>query len=231
VKSPFPSAVCWPTTPVCTVTVVVCYGAHGVRNRTSAVCTLPASLCNRADGMVGLACVVCSITQVLDRFSQGYCGPTNIVRGPANIVCGPVWPLFSPHFLTCRRHVAVLLAARLVEHVDARIDKLHSVLRSGTGSTVSEHLVHGQSEVDRDAKRQGQPRGIPSLLQQDDHLTGAPDPGGQLLRVISSCSKPLRGVLRPAATNMLSLLAERSNRIDAQRSASRQVTRSERRES
>jgi hypothetical protein len=108
VTSPFPNDVCWPATPVCTVTSVVCSGAHGVRNNTCAECNLPASVCNDTNATGGHACAACSGTQALGRFSYGNCGPTNIVRGPTNVVCGAVWPRFSRHFPTCRPHEAFL---------------------------------------------------------------------------------------------------------------------------
>ncbi len=102
VKSPFPNDVCWPTMPVCWFTSIVCSGAPDVRNRLCAECNLPADVRNGTNGTDSLACVVCTVTQAVGRFSYGYCGPTNIVRGPTKVVCGAVWPRFSQHFPICR---------------------------------------------------------------------------------------------------------------------------------
>jgi hypothetical protein len=79
VKGPFPKA-------VCTVTIVVCNGAHGARNGACAVCTVPASAYNGTDSMDGVSYYVCSVTQALGRFACGHCGPANSVCGRANIV-------------------------------------------------------------------------------------------------------------------------------------------------
>jgi len=110
VKSPFTNDVCWSTKRVCRFTSVVCSGTYDVRNRTSVVCNLPADGCNGTNGTDGLACVVCYVTQASDRFSYGYCGPTNIVRGPTNYVCGAVWPRFSRHFPITVRPRGVMVA-------------------------------------------------------------------------------------------------------------------------
>jgi hypothetical protein len=117
VKSPFPHDVCRPAMPVCTVTIVVCNGTHGVCDRTSTVCTLAASVCNVTNGTDGVAYVVRNVTQAFGRLAYGHCRPANIVCGLANIVCDPVWPRFSPHFLTCRPCVLVLLSRPPVEDV------------------------------------------------------------------------------------------------------------------
>lgn len=107
-KRPSPNDVCWPAKRVCTATIVVCSGTHGVRTRTSVVCTLPASVCRGTNGTGGPTYVACNVTPALGRFTLGYCGPTNIGGGPANIVGGPVSPLISPYLPTCRPYVAVL---------------------------------------------------------------------------------------------------------------------------
>jgi hypothetical protein len=64
VKGPFPKA-------VCTLTIVVCTGAHGIRNGACAACRVPASVCNGTDSMDGVSYCVCNVTQAWDALHTG----------------------------------------------------------------------------------------------------------------------------------------------------------------